>query len=39
MLGSDKKIKFKQKKDKLILHVPAERPTSYAAVFEVKGAL
>jgi len=39
LLGNDAKIKFKQKKDMLILHVPADRPTKFAAVFKVEGAL
>lgn len=39
LLGDDKKNKFVQNADKLILHVPAKRKNKYAAVFEVKGAL
>jgi len=39
MLGSNEKIEFKQKKDKLILNVPAKRINKYATIFEVKGAL
>ncbi len=39
LLGSDKKIKFKQKKDTLVLDVPADRPTKFAAVFRVEGTL
>ena len=38
LLGSDKIIKYKQTKDKLLLDVPA-RNAKYAAVFEIKGAL
>jgi len=34
-----KKVNFKQTDEKLTLDVPANRPTKYAAVFEVKGAL
>jgi alpha-L-fucosidase len=34
-----KKVSFTQTDDKLILMVPANRPTQYAAVFKVKGAL
>lgn len=39
LLGSHSKIIFKQNKDKLILEIPDKRPTNYAAVFEVQGAL
>jgi len=39
MIGSNERIKFKQSDDKLMLSVPADRPTPYAAVFAVKGAL
>ncbi len=39
MLGSDEKIRYKQKRDGLILNVPAGRPTKFAAVFKVEGAL
>ena len=39
LIGSDAAVQFKQSDDKLILNVPAERPTPYAATFEIKGAL
>ena len=39
MIGSNKKIKFKQDVDKLKLNVPENRPNKYTAVFMVKGAL
>ena len=39
LLGSNEKIKFKQKKDALELHIPAARPTKFATVFVVVGAL
>ncbi|MDW7691184.1 alpha-L-fucosidase [Flammeovirgaceae bacterium SG7u.111] len=39
LIGSDGPVQFNQAKDKLILNVPAQRPSQYAAVFEVKGAL
>ena len=39
LIGSDEKIKFNQSDDKLILNVPATRPNTCAAVFQVKGAL
>ncbi|MNR50042.1 hypothetical protein D3C85_1695060 [compost metagenome] len=34
-----KKVTFKQTDENLAFKVPASRPTKYAAVFEVKGAL
>ena len=37
LIGSDEEIKFSQGPDKLMLNVPVERPSPYAAVFEVKG--
>ncbi len=39
MIGSNDEIKFQQTNDNLKLGVPAKRPTNYAAVFEVHGAL
>jgi alpha-L-fucosidase len=39
LIGSNEKIEFTQTNDKLTLSVPAERPTQYVAVFEVRGAL
>lgn len=39
MLGSDKRIRVNQKNEHLSLKIPAKRPTSYAVVFEVRGAL
>ena len=39
LIGSDEEIKFSQVSNSLELHVPVKRPTPYAAVFEVKGAL
>ncbi len=38
LLGSDKMIKYKQTKDKLLLNVPPLN-VKYAAVFKIKGAL
>lgn len=39
MIGSDEAIKFKQTDGKLVLTVPAKRPTAYAATFVIKGAV
>ncbi len=39
MLGSKKKIQFKQKANALQFDVPEQRPTPYVCVFKVKGAL
>ncbi|TWU34588.1 Alpha-L-fucosidase [Novipirellula aureliae] len=39
LIGSDAEVKFNQSGDTLILEVPANRPTPYAAVFQVEGAL
>jgi alpha-L-fucosidase len=39
MIGSNKKIKFKQDVDKLVLNIPKNRPNKYTTVFMVKGAL
>ena len=39
MLGSNKRIRFKQGDEHLSLMVPAKRPGKYAVVFEVTGAL
>ena len=39
LIGSDEAIQFHQDADNLKLSVPAKRPTTFAAVFEVKGAL
>ena len=39
MIGSDKRIKFKQNPEKLILSVPEKRPNKYATVFRVEGML
>lgn len=39
LLGSRRKISFTQTKDYLLLDVPQDLPTPYAAVFKVKGAL
>ena len=39
LLGSKKHIDFEQDKNKLRLIVPDKRPTPYAAVFEVHGAI
>lgn len=36
MLGSNAKIKYKQNNDALVLKVPANRPSKYAAVFMVR---
>ena len=39
LVGSTEKVQYEQTDDKLILNVPAARPTAYAAVFEITGAL
>lgn len=39
LIGGVQEINFSQDEDGLTLHVPANTPNSYAAVFEVKGAL
>jgi len=39
LIGSDEEIYFRQTNDDLTIHIPAQRPNRYAAVFEVKGAL
>jgi alpha-L-fucosidase len=39
MLGSKEKIKYRQNDDSMNLTIPENRPTKYAAVFEVKGVL
>ncbi|MDB2687392.1 alpha-L-fucosidase [Mariniblastus sp.] len=39
LIGSESKIEFEQTDEKLILTVPANRPTAFAATFEIKGAL
>ena len=38
LIGSDAGIQFTQNQNELILNVPASRPNSYAATFEVNGA-
>lgn len=35
LIGSEKKIRFRQKKDELVLKVPKKRPNQYTAVFKV----
>lgn len=37
MLGSERKIKYKQKADKLLLVVPEKRPSDLATVFRIEG--
>lgn len=39
MLGSRENIGFRQDLEKLVLDIPDKRPTPYAVVFEVQGAL
>ena len=39
MLGSQQNISFSQSEDNLSMDIPDERPTSYAVVFEVDGAI
>ncbi|WP_423126981.1 alpha-L-fucosidase [Gaoshiqia sp. Z1-71] len=39
MLGSKEKIKYRQNDEVLTLTIPENRPTKYAAVFELKGVL
>lgn len=39
LLGGQRKIDFSQTKDYLVLDVPQNLPTPYAAVFKVKGVL
>lgn len=39
LLGSKNKVDFVQSGDYLLLDVPQNLPTPYAAVFKVKGAL
>ena len=39
LIGSDEEVQYKQTKDGLTIHIPAQRPNQYAAVFELKGAL
>ena len=39
LIGSDAAIQFEQTDDQLILSVPADRPSAYAATFAIKGAL
>ncbi len=39
MIGSKKKVSFKQEADKLVLDVPEKRPNKFATVFAVKGVL
>ncbi len=38
-VGSDEDVQFAQTDEKLMLHVPAKRRSSYSAVFKIKGAL
>ena len=39
LLGSDEIIDFEQNLQSLIIKVPAKRPTNYAVVFKIEGAL
>ncbi len=39
LIGSDEKIQFDQTSDYLMLNIPAQRPNTYALVFELKGVL
>ena len=39
MLVSQQNISFSQSEDNLSMDIPDERPTSYAVVFEVDGAI
>jgi alpha-L-fucosidase len=39
LIGSDDEVKFSQSDDKLVLTVPANRPSLYAAAFKIEGVL